>query len=86
MLVGEGIVRIGMLMLSKERGEKEWMKVMASTYRDHIVLCGLGHLGFRILGQLLAAKEPVVAIEKDGERALPRRRQGAPACRCSCAT
>ncbi|MCU1278261.1 MAG: hypothetical protein JWM53_1807, partial [bacterium] len=24
-LVGEGIVRIGMLILSKERGEKEWM-------------------------------------------------------------
>lgn len=65
-LVGEGIVRIGMLILSRERGEKEWMKVTASTYRDHVVLCGLGHLGFRILNQLLAAKQPVVAIEKAG--------------------
>ncbi|HXU69760.1 MAG TPA: NAD(P)-binding protein [Polyangia bacterium] len=64
-LVGEGIVRIGMLIVSKERGEKEWMTVTASTYRDHIVLCGLGHLGFRILNQLLAAKEAVVALEKD---------------------
>jgi len=64
-LVGEGIVRIGMLILSKERGEKEWMTVTASTYRDHVVLCGLGHLGFRILNQLLAAKEAVVALEKD---------------------
>jgi len=64
-LVGEGIVRIGMLILSKERGEKEWMTVTASTYRDHVVLCGLGHLGFRILSQLLAAKEAVVALEKD---------------------
>lgn len=64
-LVGEGIVRIGMLILSKERGEKEWMTVTASTYRDHIVLCGLGHLGFRILGQLLDADEAVVALEKD---------------------
>jgi voltage-gated potassium channel len=64
-LVGEGIVRIGMLILSKDRGEKEWMTVMASTYRDHVVVCGLGHLGFRILVQLLAAKEAVVAIEKD---------------------
>lgn len=64
-LVGEGIVRIGMLILSKERGEKEWMTVTASTHRDHIVLCGLGHLGYRILGQLLAADEAVVALEKD---------------------
>jgi voltage-gated potassium channel len=66
-LVGEGIVRIGMLILSRERGEKEWMKVMASTYRDHIVLCGLGHLGFRILNQLLASKQSVVALEKQGD-------------------
>jgi hypothetical protein len=65
-LVGEGIVRIGMLILSKERGEKEWMTVTASTYRDHIVLCGLGHLGFRILNQLLSTKQAVVALEKDG--------------------
>jgi voltage-gated potassium channel len=70
-LVGEGVVRIGMLILSKERGEKEWMTVTASTYRDHIVLCGLGHLGFRILSQLLATKEAVVAVEKDaGARLL----------------
>ena len=52
MLVGEGIVRLSMLVISKEQGERKWMKVMASTYRDHVVLCGLGHLGFRILGQL----------------------------------
>jgi hypothetical protein len=66
-LIGEGIVRIGLLILSRERGEKEWMKVTASTYRDHIVLCGLGHLGFRILNQLLAAKQPVVALEKQAD-------------------
>lgn len=64
-LVGEGVVRIGMLILSKERGEKEWMTVMASTYRDHIILCGLGHLGFRILTQLLDANVDVVALEKN---------------------
>lgn len=79
-LIGEGIVRLGMLMISRKEGEKEWMKVMASTYRDHIVLCGLGHLGFRVLGQLLAANIPVVAIEKDsGGRFLDEaRRTGVP--------
>ncbi len=66
-LVGEGIVRIGMLIVSRERGEKEWMTVTASTYRDHIVLCGLGHLGFRILNQLLSARQAVVALEKDAQ-------------------
>jgi voltage-gated potassium channel len=66
-LVGEGIVRIGMLIVSRERGEKEWMRVTASTYRNHVVLCGLGHLGYRILTQLLAVKTQVVALEKAGD-------------------
>ena len=37
---------------------------MASTYRDHIVLCGLGHLGFRVLEELIALGLPVVVLEK----------------------
>ncbi|HEV8320983.1 MAG TPA: NAD-binding protein [Myxococcota bacterium] len=67
LLVGEGIVRMGMLIVSKQQGEKWWMKVSASTYRDHVVLCGLGHVGWRVLGHLLEAQVQVVAIEKDGE-------------------
>jgi Trk K+ transport system NAD-binding subunit len=66
-VVGEGIVRLSMLIVSKQQGEKEWMRVMASTYRDHVVLCGLGHLGYRILCQLLDTGSQVVAIEKDGD-------------------
>jgi hypothetical protein len=66
-LVGEGIVRIGILMMSRQQGEKEWMLVKATTYRDHVVLCGLGHLGYRILLQLLSGGAQVVAIEKEGD-------------------
>jgi voltage-gated potassium channel Kch len=65
-LVGEGVVRLSLLLLSREQGEKEWMRVMASTYRDHVVLVGLGHLGGRILQELVARGDDVVAIEKDG--------------------
>jgi len=64
-LVGEGVVRLGMLVFSRKLGEKEWMVVMASTLRDHIVLCGLGHLGFRVLGQLLSRGLEVVVVERD---------------------
>jgi len=68
LLIGEGIVRFALLMISRKHGEKEWMKVMASTYRDHVVLCGLGHLGARILQELHSANIPVIVIEKDKER------------------
>lgn len=71
-LIGEGIVRFGLLMLSRRRGEKEWMKVMASTYRDHVVLCGVGRLGIRVLEQLVAMNAEVVALEKDANcKTLP---------------
>lgn len=64
-VIGEGVVRLALLMVSRRHGRKEWMKVMASTYRDHVVLCGIGHLGIRVLEQLKNAAVPVVAIEKD---------------------
>jgi voltage-gated potassium channel len=69
-LLGEGVVRLSLLMLSRRRGEKEWMQVMASTCRDHVVLCGLGHLGFRVLEQLLLSGVEVVCIERDRESRL----------------
>jgi voltage-gated potassium channel len=67
LLVGEGVVRLAMLMISRRDGEKEWMRVMASTYRDHVVLCGIGHLGFRVLQQLVESKVALVAIESNPE-------------------
>lgn len=65
LVIGEGVVRLALLLFSKRHGQKEWMKVMASTYRDHIVLCGIGHLGIRVLEELCAAQIAVVAIEKN---------------------
>lgn len=64
-LVGQGVVRLALLMVSRKQGEKEWMTVMAATYRDHVVLCGLGHLGFRVLEQLVAGGTDVVVVERD---------------------
>jgi Trk K+ transport system NAD-binding subunit len=63
-LVGEGVVRLALLMVSKRENEKEWTKVMASTYRNHVIVCGLGRLGFRVVEQLLAQQIDVVALEK----------------------
>src|SRR5205823_1260332 len=66
-LVGEGIVRLALLMASRRRGEREWIRIMASTYRDHIVLCGVGRLGIRVLEQLASTGVPVVCIEQKRE-------------------
>jgi len=62
-LIGEGVVRLALLIVSKRQGEKEWMKVKASTYRNHVILCGLGNLGIRVLQQLLAQQVDVIVLE-----------------------
>jgi Trk K+ transport system NAD-binding subunit len=64
-LIGEGIVRLGFLMISRRRGEKEWTLVVAGTYRNHVILCGLGHLGVRVLEQYVRARIDVVVVERD---------------------
>lgn len=63
-LVGQGVVRLSLLLISRRRGEREWMLVMASTYRDHVILCGLGHLGFRVLEELVRSGAAVVVLER----------------------
>lgn len=74
-VLGEGVVRFALLMTSRRRGEREWNRVMASTYRDHVVLCGLGHLGLRVLEELRRRGVEVVAIERDpAARFLPAAR------------
>lgn len=63
-IIGEGVIRLALLMVSRRRGEKEWTRVMVSTYRDHIIVCGLGHLGIRVVEQLLAAGQSIVCLEQ----------------------
>lgn len=62
--VADSVVRLGYLVFSRKRKLQEWWIMEASTFRNHIVVCGLGRVGYRIARELLAAKESVVAIEK----------------------
>lgn len=63
-VVGEGVVRLGLLLMARRQGDEEWMKVVASTYSNHVVLCGMGHLGLRVVEHLVEQNVPVVCIEK----------------------
>lgn len=63
--LAESLVRLGYLVFSSKRKLQEWWTMEASTYRDHIVLCGLGRVGLRVAQELLALKEPFVVIERN---------------------
>jgi voltage-gated potassium channel Kch len=65
--LAESLVKLGYLVFTSKRKLQEWWIMEASTYRDHIVLCGLGRVGLRIAQELLALKEPFVVVERNKE-------------------
>jgi len=68
-LIVQGVVQFGVMLFNKSAREGEWQVAIASTYRDHVVVAGIGRLGYRIVQELLDFGEDIVGIEidRDGE-------------------
>lgn len=64
-VIVDGIVRFAFLALARHRHDKEWVAVLASTYRDHVVVCGAGRVGYRVAVELLELGKHVIVIEKN---------------------
>ncbi|HEY9869375.1 MAG TPA: TrkA family potassium uptake protein [Candidatus Obscuribacterales bacterium] len=70
LVIAEGVVHLGNLLFQRRRYSREWQKMMATTFENHVVVCGLGNVGFRVVQQLHRFGEEAVAIEKDAESAF----------------
>ncbi|MCG3127325.1 MAG: Glutathione-regulated potassium-efflux system protein KefC [Phycisphaerae bacterium] len=66
-LIIEGIVDFAFTLRDRRRFEKNWCMNMAAAMSGHIVLIGLGRLGFRVYRLLRRLGESVVVIERDAE-------------------
>jgi Trk K+ transport system NAD-binding subunit len=64
-LVAQGVINFGVMLLSKSARKDEWQVAIASTYKNHVIVSGIGRLGFRTVQQLLDFGEEVVGIELD---------------------
>jgi voltage-gated potassium channel len=65
--VADGILRFGGALLSKQSRGQKWQVAMASTYHDHVIVCGVGKVGYRVILELLKFEKEVVAIEINPE-------------------
>ena len=64
-VVADGVIRFGVALTNKkERGQK-WQIAMASTYSKHIIVCGLGKIGYRVILELIDYDREVVGIDID---------------------
>ena len=65
-LLGHVAVRLGAALVDRER----WHRAVASTYTDHVIVCGLGRVSFRVCRWLLDLEQDVVVIEHDAANAF----------------
>lgn len=64
-VIVEGLLQLSQLVQERKQNEQGWSVIMAASLRDHIVLVGLGRLGFRVFELLRELGEPVVVIEAE---------------------
>lgn len=65
--IAEGVVHLGNLLFQHKRYSREWQKMIAETMENHVVVCGLGNVGVRVVQHLRRFSEDVVAVERDPE-------------------
>lgn len=64
LLIGKGLLEVGASLFDLSARRALWVRVMSEQMRDHIVVCGLGHVGYRVVEELHRLGEPIVALEK----------------------
>ena len=61
--LAQGLTDFGILLFNRKSRGKEWEMAVASTLNKHIVLVGLGHLGYRVAQKLYEMGESIVVLE-----------------------
>jgi Trk K+ transport system NAD-binding subunit len=63
--VADGVLRFGTALLDKQSRGQKWEIAMASTFSNHVIVCGLGKVGYRVILELLKLGRDVVGIESN---------------------
>jgi voltage-gated potassium channel len=75
LVIADGMVRLGILLFQKKSRLKEWWVMQASAYSKHIVVAGVGKVGYRIVRELAAMGEPVIGIDREADKYLVKELQ-----------
>lgn len=63
--VVDGVIRFGVALTNKQERGQKWQIAMASTYSNHIIICGVGKVGYHVTLELLKLEQEVVAIDSN---------------------
>ena len=67
-ILAQGMTDFGVMLFNRRARGKEWEMSVASTMNKHIILVGLGHLGYRVVCNLNEMGQDVVVIELNPNR------------------
>lgn len=59
----DSVLNLGSALMNKQGRAQKWQVAMASTFSSHIIVCGMGKVGFRVTQELLGFGREVVGIE-----------------------
>ncbi len=62
-IMAEGLIKVGLTVFRKAENAGVWMEILANATSGHVILVGLGQVGFRTLEQLLAMGAEVFVVE-----------------------
>ena len=62
-VVGRGVADFARLFFDRSERRSAWEEALASTYRNHVIVLGVGHVGMRVVRTLVGMGFEVVGIE-----------------------
>jgi Trk K+ transport system NAD-binding subunit len=64
-VLGTGVADFAALLFNRRQRGEAWQVALADSFSGHVVVCGLGHLGQRIVSELHQLGYHVVCLERD---------------------
>ncbi len=61
----DSVFNLGGALMNKQGRAQKWQVAMASTYSDHIIVCGMGKVGYRVAQELQKFGRELVGVEID---------------------
>lgn len=64
-IIGRGAADFVRLFFNRDERRDAWREALASTYRNHVIVFGAGHVGLRVIRALVQMGVEVVVIDND---------------------
>jgi Trk K+ transport system NAD-binding subunit len=71
-ILGRGTADFMRLFFNRDERRGAWEEAVASTFRNHVIVIGVGHVGLRVVRELVKMGFEVVAVELKGSAELKK--------------